>query len=295
MVLCAGPQSSGSTLVSWCFLQRPDTAGVLDMENDVLRVSFDDQGGPLLWCKMTIGAFRWIEVAELYRDLGHRPAPLLVVRDVRDVLASLVTKEYGFNGLTAEEPPLRIRLRRFLADWELFRAHGWPTLRYESLVARPRDTLREACAALDLPWHEAMLSWPKAPAEIIPLYRSGYNSTFVATVGERSLAAAIAAQQQSAAAQQQSAAAQQRSTAVQQRSAAARQPPALPGDELDWLERTFAEFNRHHGYPERVDRAGVPPGALPPPVYRDGPRRRTGGAGTVGTSLRTIPATGKGA
>ena len=36
LVLCGGLQSSGTTLVSYCFLQRGDTDGVLDADNDLL-------------------------------------------------------------------------------------------------------------------------------------------------------------------------------------------------------------------------------------------------------------------
>lgn len=36
LLLCGGLQSSGSTVISWCFLQRPDTDGFLDADNDLL-------------------------------------------------------------------------------------------------------------------------------------------------------------------------------------------------------------------------------------------------------------------
>jgi hypothetical protein len=36
LYLCGAPQSSGSSLISWCFLQRGDTDGVLDARNDLL-------------------------------------------------------------------------------------------------------------------------------------------------------------------------------------------------------------------------------------------------------------------
>src|SRR5690242_18747883 len=113
MILCAGLQSGGTTLVSWCFLQRADTNGVLDMAHDNLRVNFEAVTTPVVWVKMTVGAFRWSDVCQMYRDLGWQPEPLLVVRDVRATFASLMKKDYGFNGTTAEEPPLRMRFRRF--------------------------------------------------------------------------------------------------------------------------------------------------------------------------------------
>ena len=36
LILCGGLQSGGTTLVSYCFLQRADTDGVLDADNDLL-------------------------------------------------------------------------------------------------------------------------------------------------------------------------------------------------------------------------------------------------------------------
>ena len=53
--------------------------------------------------KMTIGAFRFLDVYDTYRDLGWQPAPLLVVREVRTAFTSLMNKDYGINGTTAEE------------------------------------------------------------------------------------------------------------------------------------------------------------------------------------------------
>jgi hypothetical protein len=62
LILAAGLQSGGSTLVSWCFLQRGDTDGLLDMENSVIHVAFDRVRTPVVWAKMTIGSFRWLDV-----------------------------------------------------------------------------------------------------------------------------------------------------------------------------------------------------------------------------------------
>jgi hypothetical protein len=77
MILCGGLQSSGTTLVSWCSLQRQDVNGVLDMSHDLIMYSFDRVKEPIVWVKMTIGAFRWLDVYETYRDLGWNPEPLL--------------------------------------------------------------------------------------------------------------------------------------------------------------------------------------------------------------------------
>ena len=66
---------------------------------------------PKAWCKITISSFRYSEMAAHYEDEGWHVTPLLVVRDVRAVFNSLLGKHYGSNGITAEEPPLRMRLR----------------------------------------------------------------------------------------------------------------------------------------------------------------------------------------
>lgn len=36
LILCGGLQSGSTTLVSYCFLQRADTDGVLDSDNNLL-------------------------------------------------------------------------------------------------------------------------------------------------------------------------------------------------------------------------------------------------------------------
>ena len=115
LYLAAGLQSSGSTLVSWCFLQRPDMNGFLDADHDLLRDIPQDIGTPLAWFKMTISCFRLSEMAAHYEDAGWDVRPLLIVRDVRHVWNSLCRKPYGRNGTTAEDPPLRARMRRSAA------------------------------------------------------------------------------------------------------------------------------------------------------------------------------------
>jgi hypothetical protein len=150
LILCGGLQCSGSTLVSWCFLQRPDTDGFLDAGGDRLPEIPSDITAPYIWCKLTNSSFRFVEVMEHLADQGWQVVPLLVLRDVRAVFNSLVTKHYGSNGITAEEPPLRMRLRRFKRDWEEFQRQNWTTIRYESVVTDPEPTLRAACQKLDI-------------------------------------------------------------------------------------------------------------------------------------------------
>src|SRR3954447_7545544 len=233
LYLCAGLQSSGSTVVSWCFLQRADMDGVFDARNDVLP-AIPAVKTPLAWCKITISSFRYSEMAAYYQDEGWQVHPLLVVRDVRAVFNSLLGKHYGSNGINAEEPPLRMRLRRFKEDYQLFRDKGWPVIRYETLVKEdPQPVLRAACDAMQLPWDDGMLTWPKkkedfaAPAHGSPTFRStlGAGGNLRATLNPK---------------------------------LADLKTKSVPPEDLDWMEREFAAFNREMGYPEHAPRNAPP-------------------------------------
>ena len=229
MILCKGLQSGGSTILSWCFLQRNDTNGVLDMPNDVIQMSFDQSHEPILWCKMTIGAFRWLDVCDAYRDLGWDPQPVLIVRDVRAVFASLLRKKYGFNGTTAEDPPLRLRFRRFLHDWEL--------IKYEEFIMDWSAVLRCACHELSLPWDEAMVRWPKKISDIAYVHKP--NKTFMSSLGCGDLAASIKVDKVNL--------------------------DNVPTGELRWLEKEFSTYNHVHEYPAELPPGGT--AEMPPPRY----------------------------
>jgi hypothetical protein len=224
LYLCAGLQSSGSTVVSWCFLQRSDMDGVFDARNDILP-DVPDVSTARAWCKITISSFRFSEMKAYYEDEGWEVHPLLVIRDVRAVFNSLMKKHYGSNGITAEEPPLRMRLRRFKEDWELFRRNDWPTIRYESLVVEPEATLRQVVGRMGLEWDEGMMTWPKpkeqiaAPRHGSPTFRQSLGATFRETVKP---------------------------------SLADLRVGNVPPDDLEWMEREFEEFNRTCGYVEHA-------------------------------------------
>ena len=226
LFLCAGLQCSGSTLVSWCFLQRHDMDGVLDGEYDLLPRIAHDLGRPLTWCKTTISSFRLSELKNHYEDEGWRVSPLLVVRDVRDTWSSLLTKPYGANGFTAEDPPLRLRFRRFKEDWQLFRNNGWPMLRYESLVEKHEETLRDTCQRLALPWDDSMLHWTKKASQLADASRG--SDSFRRTQGQ-GLAETL-------------------SRYAEQK----KKPIVIGGGDLAWLEEEFQEFNAANGYAIRV-------------------------------------------
>jgi hypothetical protein len=228
MILCAGLQSGGTTLASWCFLQRADCDGVLDMKRDVLQTDLSRATQPLTWVKMTVSSFRWLEVQEQYRDMGWAPEPLLIVRDVRSAFASLQSRSYGFNGTTAEDPPLRMRFRRFLLDWQLFRENDWPILKFEELVIEPDATLQRACEDLHLPWDDAMVKWPKSLNDIA--YVGTPNRRFASSIVAGNLHDAIDVD------------------------ALTLNVETVPPVEHAWLEEMFADYNRVHGYPEHLTR-----------------------------------------
>lgn len=220
LFLCGGLQSSGSTLLSWCFLQRGDTDGTLDARYDLLPSLPAGLGRPYAWCKITIACFRLSEVAEHLEAAGWHVRPLLVVRDPRSVWTSLQGKPWGLNATTAEDPPLRLRLLRFLDDWHAARARGWPIVVYEDFVARPRETLVQTLRTLDLPWDEAMMSWPKPPSAVHE------PSSLKRLKRGESLEASLPP------------------------SDASRPLGALPPRDHAWIEHRFRELLQAHDYPE---------------------------------------------
>jgi hypothetical protein len=223
LFLCAGLQSSGSTLVSWCFLQRPDMDGVLDARFDMLPSIPAVKNNA--WCKFTIACFRFNEVSAHLQDEGWSITPLLVVRDVRAVFNSLINKTYGRNGTTADDPPLRLRLRRFKEDWQMFTDNNWPILRFESLLTDGQIPLEQACRQLQLPWDDGMIRWKK---EISQIAAAGYgNETFIRN-RKVTLAESIDASQLSL------------------------RTNKIPARDLQWMENEFAEFNAAMNYPPHV-------------------------------------------
>jgi hypothetical protein len=222
LILCGGLQSSGTTLVSYCFLQRGDTDGVLDADNDLLPALDRQLARPFAWYKTTISSFRLSEIARHFRDAEWDVRTLLVLRDLRAVWASLRRKSYGRNGITAEDPPLRLRVRRFIEDWQNAPATGTVLLRYEDFVKAPESSLQQVCTQLGLPWDSAMLTWPKAAERIAD--RKNGNGSFWNSCDTNLLETL----------------AQYRVKPVQQ---------ALPSAELDWLESEFRDFNKVCGYP----------------------------------------------
>lgn len=242
MILCSGLQSGGTSLVSWCFLQRMDMDGVYDMENSIIHTDLSGIQTPYTWVKMTIGSFRTTDVKSVYEDLGYNVVPLLVIRDVRYAFASLLRKYYGINGNTAEDPPLRIRYRRFLEDWVQFRENNWPVLVFERFVQDPETELRAACASLKLPWDESMMEWNKA-ADSISYPSDGNRTLKEARMPGKGL----------------------QETLMQEKIDQAAGP--IPRRELEWLEQIFSDYNRVNGYARHLESIPVEGECLKAPEY----------------------------
>lgn len=234
LYLCGGLQSSGSTLVSWCFLQHPRVDGVLDSRFDALPVIPQKIQTYAAWCKFTIACFRFLDVSQHFRDDGWEVRPLLVVRDPRAVFDSLIAKEYGRNGTTADDPPIRLRIRRFLRDFELFRQNQWPIMIFERLLAAPETELHYACEGLGLDFSRDMINWPKHADDIADC--SHGNETFMSSRGPTLL-----------------------DSIKQAKPVLTR----LPKDDLDWLEEECAELNQYCGYPSHMETLAEPGRAIP--------------------------------
>jgi hypothetical protein len=235
LILCAGLQSSGTTLISYCFLQRSDTDGVLDAEYDLLPALDSRLARPYAWYKTTISCFRLSEIARHYRDAGWDVRPILVMRDLRAVWASLRKKAYGRNGITAEDPPLRMRVRRFIDDWRNVESSGGAKVRYEDFLTDPAITLKRACNHLGIPSDDAMLTWPKSALHVAD--QSGGNDSFWKTRGSN-LVETIARYPKTASA------------------------PRLSEAELHWLETEFRDFNVTNGYPLQLNSVTQSPSTL---------------------------------
>lgn len=184
MVLCGGMQSSGSTLVSMCFLQRDDMDGIYDMDNPFIQQDFSRVFSSTVWVKMTIGSFRLRELIDLYTAQGWLVHPLLVYREPEEILASLITKWYGLDGCTGDDPPLFTRFTRYMSDIQDAKAKKWPVLNYAEFISAPEEVLLRICALLKLPWDPRMMTWPKADTAFA--YPSSGNESLRETLASES-------------------------------------------------------------------------------------------------------------
>lgn len=221
-----GLQSGGSTIISYCFLQRGDMTGVLDWFHDRLPEPPRESTQKQWWCKCTIASFSAVEVITYLEELGWDVTPLLIIRDVRYAMDSLATRTYGRNATTAEDPPLRIRLKRFLADWEYFCENNLPIIRFEDFTHEPEVELKKACDGMGLPWDKDMVRWPKSRDAVWG--GGGGNQNFI-----NSISAGLYATMKD----------DQRLPQIKY----------LPRGELNWLNRVFRTYNQVNNYPLELD------------------------------------------
>jgi hypothetical protein len=108
-------------------------------------------------------------------DLGTL-APLrhaFLIRDPRRVLASYAR--------VREQPTLEdLGLPQQVA---LFRRFGGPVVDSDDLLRDPETTLRRLCAALDVPFDAAMLSWPAGPRDSDGVWAPHWYASVEASTG----------------------------------------------------------------------------------------------------------------
>ena len=229
MYLCAGLQSSGTTLISWCFLQRSDMDGILDANNDMFTDVPSVTRTPFTWLKTTISSFRMAEMVDHYQDLGWIVRPLLICRDVREVVffptaarANAIWHQRHDRGRPAVAAEVS---SGFWKIGELFRDEGLAhSLSYDQFLINPKKVLRRRHKARNstspgtTPW------WPgrKPRSAIMETERHG-NDTFRKNFGTN-LWDSLKPTPKSP------------------------ENLAIPSSEWFWLEKEFAQYNRVNGY-----------------------------------------------
>lgn len=239
LYLCGGLEESGASLVSWCFWQRAEMRALIALAGDVLPGFQPAPDGRATWMLATLNSFRLTEMAYHYRDLGWDVHPLLVVRDLRAVWAALVQKPAVHNGLTAEDPPLRMRFRRFVEDWELLRRMRWPMVRFEDLMSDAQRALREVSAGLELPWHDVMHRWPRP---LKPLADAALPDAAFHRLRGQNL------------------------PETQMHYAREPLPDAVATADLEWLQTDFRQFNVENNYPLALEPLQIWGDLVPPRV-----------------------------
>lgn len=237
LILAVGMQSSGSTLISWCFLQHSQIDGVMDGDGDIFPQIPPTITAEYIWFKTTISSFTLADLVAVAEDEGYLVKPVVIVRDPRAVWLSLAGKSYGRNGITVEDPSLRLRFRHFLSSWHYALKNEIPICKFEDFVENPEETLKDLCQKLEISWDNGMLEWPKH-ADQIANTRHG-NATF-------------------------------RESAKTGLIEALKNKPAktLAGEmfkeDLDWLDKTFRHFNETNGYPKNISEIITRPGRAAP-------------------------------
>ena len=163
-VFVLGCQHSGTTILTRLLANHPRVMLADARETNLFAGSADDVNATLRgWdqaCTST-GASRWVEKSVLHaymvpKLLAARPAArfVIIVRDGRDVVASLKARKYAFNDL---DDLIYCWTRVTDVLQRLVARPGTVLIRYEDLVRDPEATLTAVCTAIGEAWTPQML------------------------------------------------------------------------------------------------------------------------------------------
>lgn len=167
-VFVLGCQHSGTTITTRLLASHPRLMHAEARETHLFAGGVEDVDRRLrLWDQACIaaGKSRWVEKSVVHtylapKLLAARPRAkfVMVVRDGRDVVASLKTRQYAFSGFddlvqcwTGANDLVR----------QLATRPGTILIRYEDLVREPERTLTAVCASIGEAWDPAMLGYSR--------------------------------------------------------------------------------------------------------------------------------------
>ncbi|MEO6469610.1 MAG: sulfotransferase [Acidimicrobiia bacterium] len=104
---------------------------------------------------------------ELLADRFPNAQFLHIVRDGRDVAASMVTMDFGASQFAEAARTWRHKIMRAHGVGTALGSHRYLEIRYEDLVVDPEGTLRAACAFLGLEYTPAMLDYHRRADELL--------------------------------------------------------------------------------------------------------------------------------
>ena len=91
-------------------------------------------------------------------DLYPESKFLHVVRDPRDVIASLKTQRWSPSNLDDLILWYKSIVNKWLTDKEMLAANRWRQVKIEDMIVQPREVISEICAFIGLMFEEVMLS-----------------------------------------------------------------------------------------------------------------------------------------
>ena len=163
-VFVLGCQHSGTTILTRLLGRHPRLVHAEARETHLFAFDTDEVNRRLrAWDEACVREekTRWVEKSVIHtllvpRLLAARPRArfVMVVRDGRDVVASLKTRQYAFSSL---DELIQIWSQTSGILQELVARPGSVLIRYEDLVREPETTLRRVCDAIGEAYAEKML------------------------------------------------------------------------------------------------------------------------------------------